>query len=102
MSNHRPLIRKLAITGVAILATLSPPATPGAGAESSDQLVWLRPSTCSRADRLFGYVDIEGECLRDNRAFGHDVTICVSHFCRAQPGESGARIIHPSDFGPVG
>lgn len=101
MTNHRPLIRKLAITGVAILSTLSPAATLGAGAESSETLTWLRVNTCSRADRSAGYVDIEGECLRHDPAFGHDVTICATHFCAAQPGEPRARIIHPTDFGPT-
>ena len=101
MSSRDFTVRKLTFTGIAILAVIGPVATPAAEAEAAEQLTWLRASSCTRVERSIGYADVDGECLRDHPAFGDDVTVCAGHFCAAEPGEPGARIIHPTDFGPT-
>lgn len=99
MSNRLSTIRTLTFAGVALLATVAPAATPSAEAETAEQLTWLRLSSCSRAERSTGSVDADGDCVGHHPAIGDDVVICAGHFCPAKPGEPGARIIHPSDFG---
>ena len=99
MSNRLSIARKLALGGVAVLAGVSPAALSAAESESTDELTWLRLSGCSRAERSLGWVDLGGGCVRDHPAIGGDVATCAGHFCPAEPGEPGARIAHPSDFG---
>ena len=71
------------------------------GEDSNHVPTWVRSSSCTRVERSSGYVDASGECLRDHPAFGDDITRCAGHFCAARPGELGAYLFHPSDFGPT-
>lgn len=101
LSKRQSVFRTLSIAGLAILAAVGSAASTPAAADTAEQLTWLRNNACSRAERSAGSVDIDGECVGHTLAVGEADGICAGHFCPAHPGERGARIIHPSDFGPT-
>ena len=102
LRHDRPIVRRIALPGVVAATLLLGGAVSPVEADSFDELTWVRVSACSRVERSVGLLDLEGDCIRDHPAVGEDVAVCAGHFCPAAPGESGARIIHPSDFGPTG